>query len=89
MLFAPKASRDFYVCRFNRMQSAPREDCCDPDWSVGAPNSIDASNSSALARFSADTCQHHGTKKSRRRDETAAAFDTHTLRSRSQAEWKW
>jgi hypothetical protein len=28
-------------------------------------------------------------EKSRRRDEAVAAFDTHTLRSPSQAEWKW
>jgi hypothetical protein len=27
--------------------------------------------------------------KSRHRDETVAAFDTHTLRSPVQAEWKW
>jgi hypothetical protein len=40
------------------------------------------------------TRQHAGfstaeLKKRRRRDEAVAAFDTHTLRSPSQAEWKW
>jgi hypothetical protein len=32
---------------------------------------------------------YSGDLKSRRRDETVAAFDTHTLRSPIQAEWKW
>jgi hypothetical protein len=50
-LFAPKALRDSYVSRFDRVQGASYEDCCDPDWSVGASSCVDASNSSALARF--------------------------------------